>query len=82
MWEDAADDDKGVHWTRDFFSEMEGLSNGQVYFNFNADMEGKGNLLANSYGSNYNRLVALKSKYDPDNFFRINANIKPEAEAV
>ncbi len=82
MWEDAADDDKGIQWTRDFFSEMEGLSNGQVYFNFNADMEGKGNLLANSYGSNYDRLVALKSKYDPDNFFRINANIKPEAEAV
>ncbi len=30
-----------------------------------------------AYGSNYDRLVALKSKYDPTNFFRMNHNIKP-----
>jgi FAD/FMN-containing dehydrogenase len=31
----------------------------------------------NTYGDNYDRLVAIKNKYDPDNFFRVNQNIKP-----
>jgi FAD/FMN-containing dehydrogenase len=30
-----------------------------------------------TYGGNYDRLVAIKEKYDPDNFFRVNQNIKP-----
>jgi len=30
-----------------------------------------------TYGGNYERLVAIKKKYDPDNFFRVNQNIKP-----
>ena len=30
-----------------------------------------------TYGDNYERLVAIKNKYDPDNFFRVNQNIKP-----
>ena len=30
-----------------------------------------------AYGANYERLAALKKKYDPDNFFRLNPNIKP-----
>jgi FAD/FMN-containing dehydrogenase len=30
-----------------------------------------------AYGANYQRLAALKKKYDPDNFFRLNPNIKP-----
>jgi hypothetical protein len=32
-----------------------------------------------AYGDNYDRLVALKNKYDPANFFRLNANIQPSA---
>ena len=34
---------------------------------------------AENYGANYERLAALKKKYDPDNFFRLNPNIKPLA---
>jgi FAD/FMN-containing dehydrogenase len=30
-----------------------------------------------TYGDNYDRLVAIKKKFDPDNFFRVNQNIKP-----
>ena len=36
-----------------------------------------GNRLKATYGDNYDRLVALKGKYDPDNFFRTNQNIGP-----
>jgi Berberine and berberine like len=35
-----------------------------------------------AYGANYERLVALKIKYDPTNFFRLNQNIKPEVIGV
>jgi len=33
-----------------------------------------------TYGGNYDRLVEIKKKYDPDNFFRVNQNIKPSTE--
>ncbi len=81
MWPDPADDDANIQWTRDFFGEIQALTpDTQVYFNFTADMVGKGDIMAESYGSNYERLTAIKAKYDPDNFFRLNANIKPAAE--
>jgi len=35
-----------------------------------------------AYGANYERLVALKNKYDPTNFFRLNQNIKPKVTGV
>ena len=42
-------------------------------------MSKKGELAANAvYGSNYPRLAQLKKKYDPENFFHLNANILPE----
>jgi FAD/FMN-containing dehydrogenase len=41
-----------------------------------AEDEGKDRVRA-SYGSNYDRLAKIKAKYDPDNLFRVNQNIKP-----
>ena len=38
--------------------------------------------LKTSYGENYDRLVALKEKYDPANFFNVNQNFKPNGHAV
>ena len=46
-----------------------------VYVN-NLGEEGEDRVRA-AYGPNYERLVALKNKYDPTNFFRLNQNIKP-----
>jgi FAD/FMN-containing dehydrogenase len=74
QWLDATDDDKNIKWTRNFWNEIEPLTNG-VYVNH---LGGDDNpRIANAYGPNFERLKAIKKKYDPDNFFRMNNNIKP-----
>ena len=79
MWVDDSMNDHCIQWTSEFFDELQKYSNGQVYFNFNSDMSGSADLAGDSYGGNYQRLIDVKTKYDPDNFFRINANIKPKS---
>jgi len=79
MWTDDAENDNCIQWTKNFFDELQAYSNGQVYFNFNSDMSGSQDLAGDSFGTNYQRLIDIKSKYDPSNFFRMNANIKPKA---
>lgn len=77
MWTGAENDEANIQWTKDFFNELSRESGGQVYFNFNYDLEGESDLLSDSYGPNYQRLIEVKTKYDPNNFFRLNANIEP-----
>ena len=77
MWKDDSINDHCIDWTKQFFNQLHDYSNGQVYFNFNSDMSGSNDLAKDSFGPNYERLIAIKTKYDPDNFFRMNANIKP-----
>ncbi len=78
IWEDAADDDKNLAWARAFWADMKHHSNGRAYLNFTGLGEEGEELVRTSYGAaNYERLVALKAKYDPTNLFRLNQNIRP-----
>lgn len=79
MWVDPAQNEDNIQWTRDFFQELLEYSDGQVYLNFNSDMTGSDDLAKDSFGSNYEKLVEIKTKYDPKNFLRLNANIVPQA---
>lgn len=81
MWTDDTLNDRCIQWTKQFFTELQQYSNGQVYFNFNSDMSGSKDLAEDSFGSNYQRLIDIKTKYDPDNFFRMNANIEPKSRS-
>lgn len=75
---DDPEPDRHVQWVRDFFGALEPHSRG-VYVNFTSDDAGD-RVRAKAYGpQKWNRLVALKQKYDPTNFFRLNANIPPDA---
>lgn len=68
--------DAHIEWTRSLFEGMKPFSEGKVYVNFLMD-EGQGRVRA-AYGpEKYERLVAIKRRYDPDNFFRLNQNVKP-----
>jgi FAD/FMN-containing dehydrogenase len=75
IWDNPADDEEHVRWARDLWDAMRPFSTGGVYAN-NLGEEGTGRVQA-AYGENYARLVAVKNKYDPTNFFRLNQNIKP-----
>jgi len=80
IWEDAADDEKNLDWSRAFWGDMKHYSNGRAYLNFAGLGEEGVELVRTSYGSeNYDRLVEVKTQYDPGNLFRLNQNIKPRA---
>jgi len=77
-WTDSADSDRAISWTREFWDEMQHGTRGGVYLNFVSDGEDNEAMLRASYGdANYERLVDVKTKYDPENFFRLNQNVQP-----
>jgi FAD/FMN-containing dehydrogenase len=78
-WDDPADDEINVAYTRDFYDAALPYSNGQTYFNFPGLFEEGDAAVRASYGSNHERLARIKSAYDPDNVFRLNQNIRPAA---
>ncbi len=73
-WEDAADDEANIEWTRRLIDEASALSPGGTYLNFPGFVEEGEQLLRDTYGPNYDRLREVKAKYDPDNVFRNNLN--------
>jgi hypothetical protein len=65
-------------WAKDYWEAIHPFDLGGAYPNFMMDDEGEARIKA-TYGDNYNRLGKLKKKYDPDNLFRVNQNIRPTA---
>ena len=74
-WDEAADDEKGIGWAREFFKASAPYASAGAYVNFMTAEEG--GRVAAAYGSNYERLVEIKRRYDPENVFHFNQNIKP-----
>lgn len=75
-WESPSDSEKNIRWTRECWGAMRPFLVAGSYGNYVAD-EGDAVERA-AYGPNYDRLSALKNKYDPTNLFRMNHNIKPK----
>ena len=73
---DPENTDKIKTWARDYWKAVHPHTLGGSYVNFMME-EGQDRVEA-SYGDNYKRLQKVKAKYDPDNFFHINQNIKPK----
>jgi hypothetical protein len=63
-------------WGRGYWKAVHPFNLEGAYVNFMMDDEAEGRVQA-TYGGNYGRLAAIKAKYDPDNFFRVNQNIAP-----
>ena len=63
-------------WAREYWETVHSFNLAAgAYVNFMME-EGENRIRA-TYGDNYDRLVAIKQKYDPTNFFRVNQNIEP-----
>jgi FAD/FMN-containing dehydrogenase len=75
-WEDPAATEANISWTRDFWHALRPFAAGSVYVN-DLDTDDGEDRLSAAYGSSYKRLADLKAKYDPENLFRLNANIRP-----
>jgi FAD/FMN-containing dehydrogenase len=79
-WKDSGSTEENIGWTREFWRHMKRFSNGATYFNFPGLLEEGDKLVKTTFGGNYDRLVQLKNKYDPNNLFRLNQNIKPNGK--
>ena len=77
-WNDPAKAQRFMHWADETRRLLRASSDERIYANYQS-YAGKGAAEA-IFGSNYSRLVALKNKYDPTNFFRRNANVEPRQE--
>lgn len=75
-WTDPLSDAGGVAWSRAFYQEMSPHFSGRSYVNFD-DLKEQSRV-ESAYGPNYHRLGAVKGRYDPDNMFRSNQNIRPQ----
>ena len=76
-WEEAVEDSRHVAWVRDFWSAMRPFSSGGTYVNFLTEDVEEERVRA-AYGSEiYARLARIKARYDPENLFRSNQNIRP-----
>jgi FAD/FMN-containing dehydrogenase len=74
-WMDPTEDEAVIAWATEFHTAMAEHATGGVYVNLIADDEP--DRVPAAYGSNYQRLVELKQKWDPDNLFSSNYNIPP-----
>ena len=77
-WEKPEHDDANIRWARTAWSDLRRFSTGGTYVNFLTEEEG-GERIRAAYGANYDRLVDVKTRWDPQNLFRMNKNIAPRA---
>ncbi|HMC17053.1 MAG TPA: BBE domain-containing protein, partial [Albitalea sp.] len=73
---DPANNARMTQWAKDYWLALHPYSAGGAYVNMMMD-EGEERIRA-SYRGNYARLAAVKGRYDPDNLFRVNQNIRPQ----
>jgi FAD/FMN-containing dehydrogenase len=75
MWPDPKQNEANIRWVKDFYAALAPHSEKGGYINFAADDDA--DRVAVNFGRNFDQLRKLKAKYDPNNRFRINQNIKP-----
>lgn len=78
-WQDASDDTAHISWVRGLFEQLRPAMKPGVYVNFMSSDEQ--DRVPEAYHERWDRMVAVKSHYDPNNFFRLNQNVPPRKVA-
>jgi FAD/FMN-containing dehydrogenase len=73
QWQDPADNETNISWVRETFTALTPHVSDRRYVNYMGDEDSA----RAAYGPQYDRLVEVKRRYDPDNCFRLNQNIDP-----
>lgn len=73
-WEDPSDDIRAINWARELHAELAPFATGGVYVNFIPEGD---HVPDAAFGPNYERLIDVKTRWDPHNLFRMNQNIPP-----
>jgi hypothetical protein len=79
-WSEAADDSGNISWARRLFNKLRPAMKPGVYINFMSGDEQ--DRVPEAYQERWERMVAVKSHYDPNNFFRLNHNVPPRQRAT
>jgi FAD/FMN-containing dehydrogenase len=79
-WREPDHDKACIEWARALFEAAKPHAAGTAYVNFMPEDET--DRVESAYGENYRRLAEVKRRYDPQNFFRVNQNVRPTAEAA
>ncbi len=77
-WDDPQANNEVINYARGLLNDLKPFSPGGLYVNFAGLGEEGEDLVKAAYGENYKRLAKLKAKYDPENLFHLNQNIKPK----
>jgi FAD/FMN-containing dehydrogenase len=73
QWRDPADNETNISWVRETFAALAPHVSDRRYVNYMGDEDSA----RAAYGPQYDRLVEVKRRYDPDNLFRLNQNVDP-----
>jgi FAD/FMN-containing dehydrogenase len=76
VWMDSADTEANVAWTRETYERVRPYLADRRWLNY-LDDDDRMDAVRTAYGPNYDRLVEVKRRYDPENVFRLNHNIAP-----
>jgi FAD/FMN-containing dehydrogenase len=76
LWTDPSQNDQNIAWVRQTWTGVQSFVSGGVYVNELGEDDGV-DRVEMAFGPNYDRLQRIKAKYDPNNVFRLNANIAP-----
>jgi Berberine and berberine like len=78
IWQDPADTDRCIRWARECWDALRPFYEPSAYVNAVDDaISDDDERVKSAYGANFERLTSLKTRYDPTNLFRLNANIRP-----
>jgi FAD/FMN-containing dehydrogenase len=76
-WAEPADSERNIRWTRETYAALAPFLDDRRWVNYMPEDDSSDAAARAAYGPNYDRLVEVKTKYDPENLFHLNLNVRP-----